>query len=363
MEQTTTKKKRPLKLMITGLLVFAALASGYYYWQKSLEYETTDNAQIDGDIAPIRAGISAYVELIGFKDNQRVKKDDTLIIFNTNELVAKLRQAEAALQNAKASYTVYGSKAMASAENADASAQTADASKQDIAYSALNVQRAGQDLDRINELLKIKAATQEQYETANSRWLLAKTEYQKAIIQQQASAKTSHGLQTSAKAELGQISVAQATIKQREAELALAREQLSHAYIIAPFDGIVSKRNVQEGQYVSAGQSLCSIISNTHLWISANVKETQLDKIKIGQPAEIKVDAFPGVKIIGRVESFNGATGTKFSLIPADNATGNFIKITQRFPLRISIDNFFMDKNIPTVLYPGLSAFVKIKTN
>ena len=155
--------------------------------------------------------------------------------------------------------------------------------------------------------------------------------------------------------------MAKAEIKQREAELILAKKQLSYATVIAPCNGIVSKRAIQQGQYVSSGQSLCVVIDNEHCWVSANFKETQLEKIKIGSEVEIELDAYPDLKLTGKVESYSGATGAKFSLLPADNATGNFIKITQRFPIRISIDNFPKDK--ATELFPGLSVFVKVKVH
>ena len=153
--------------------------------------------------------------------------------------------------------------------------------------------------------------------------------------------------------------MAKAQIKQREAELILAQKQLSYATVIAPSSGVVTKRSIQLGQYVTMGQSLCVIIDTENYWVTANFKESQLGKMKIGDEVEIELDAYPDLKLVGKIESYSGATGAKFSLLPPDNSTGNFIKITQRFPLRISLDNF--PKERATDIFPGLSAFVKVK--
>ena len=166
-------------------------------------------------------------------------------------------------------------------------------------------------------------------------------------------------MRAQSKADQNQIELARAQIKQREAELAVANKQLSYATVLAPCNGIVTKRAIQQGQYVSAGQSLCVVVDNDHFWISANFKETQLQNIKLGSEVTIKLDAFPDLELTGKVESYSGATGAKFSLLPPDNATGNFIKIVQRFPSRISIDNFPKDR--ASEIFPGLSAFVKVK--
>lgn len=351
------KKKKWLIITPVALLI---IATGAWFWIQSGRYESTDNAQVDGNIESIRSGITAYLELIRFSDNQWVKQGDTLLVFNTTTLQAKVKQAEAAVENAKASLSVSDVRALASIENANASLQNSRGSEQNILVAKANMDKAQQDYDRTQNLWKIKAATQEQLETAESQLQIAKAHYTQAINQQQSSMATSLGLQNTAKAEHHQISAAQALVKQREAELALALDDLHHAYILAPFDGIVTKRNVQTGQYISTGQTLCAIVDTKHIWITANFKETQLSHIQPGQEATIKIDAYPGMIAKGKVESFAGATGARFSLLPPDNATGNFIKITQRFPIRISLD-FFGPKNKPTVLFPGLSAFVQIK--
>lgn len=354
-------KQKKKKGLIAAIVILVVTGSGAWYWKSSTGYETTDNAQIDGNIESMRSGITAYLETIRFTDNQTVKAGDTLMVFSTIALQAKVKQAEAVLENAKANLSVSDIKALASREDANASFQNSKGSEQTIVIAKANAERAQQEFDRITELLKLKGATQEQYEAAQNKLQVAQADYTQAISKQQSVAATSLGLQSTANAAHHQITASQALVKQREAELALALDDLHHAYIIAPFDGIVTRRAVQTGQYISTGQTLCAVIDTKHIWITANFKETQLNSIKPGQEVEIKIDAMPGVTAKGKIESFAGATGARFSLLPPDNSTGNFIKITQRFPVRISMD-FFSPQNIPTGLYPGLSAFVKVKT-
>lgn len=363
MEQQPNKKKRRTVWLIAGILAAVLTSTGIYYWINNSAWETTDNAQLDGNIEPVRSSISAYVDTICFKDNQHVKKGDTLLLLNKDALLAKVQQAAAALDNATAAVLASGNKASASFENANAALQTSQYNQQNIVSAKANLDKAQQDLARATDLLKIRAATQEQYETIQTKWQIARADYARETGKQQSSVSTSLGLKATVRSDKDQISTAKALVKQRQAELLLAQLELQHACITAPSDGIVARRTVEEGQYVLAGQTLCAVIDTSHLWVSANFKETQLSKIKPGQEVAISVDAWPGLSLKGHVESFGGATGAKFSLLPPDNSTGNFIKITQRFPLRISIDNFFMSGNKPTVLFAGLSAFVKVKTN
>lgn len=359
MEQET-KKKKPKKLIVIGLIAAVVIVAGVIFFISGSGYETSDNAQLDGDIVPIRSGVTAYISNIRFKDNQTVKKGDTLILFDADELKAKVAQAQAALDNASANLLSVENKASASAENATASEETTASNQQSIIAAKVKLEKAQKDFNRIVELQKIKAATQEQFDNAQSNLQISKSDYDRAVDQQQSSASSALGLKAEAKSQQNQIDLAKAQIKQREAELVLAKKQLSYTAVLAPCNGIVSKRAIQQGQYVSVGQSLCVVIDNEHFWVSANFKETQLEKIKIGNAVEIKLDAYPDLKLTGKVESYSGATGAKFSLLPPDNATGNFIKITQRFPIRISLDNISTEKSAE--IFPGLSAFVKVNT-
>ena len=358
MEQKETKKKKPGKMIIVAAVLLGLLGTGMVYWIKGKSYETTDNAQLDCNIVPIRSVVTAYITSINFKDNQDVKKGQVLIVFDTTELKAKFIQAEAALEIAKAKLLASQHKASASTENARAGNLTADSYEQGIMSAKVNLKNAQSIFDRTGALLKIKAATQEQYETAITNLSFAKADYAKSINVRKSSFSTTIGLKSLAKSDESQISLAEAEIERCKADLILAQQQLNYAIVRAPCNGIVSKRAVEEGQYISTGQNLCALVENENLWATANLKETQLKNIKIGQAVKIKVDAYPSLDLTGKIESFSGATGAKYSLLPPDNATGNFIKITQRIPVKISLNNLSTDN--AQLLFPGMNVFVKI---
>lgn len=359
MEENKGQKNKK-KLVIAGVVIIGLVIFGVSSYISSSGFESTDNAQLDGDLLPVKAGITSYIDEIRFKDNQEVKRGDTLIIFNTVELKAAVSEIKAELENARANVTVSGYLAEASVQNARAGALSLGSGEQSIRAAKATYDRALQDLQRAKELLSIKAITQDRYEQAQTQMEVAKADHLKAKETQQSSLSSSAGLGKKAEAEQKQIAVAQTVIHQKEAELEAAIERLHHAFIIAPFDGIVTKRSVQVGQFITSGQSLCAIINHKNLWVTANFKETQLSKIKPGQQVEVTIDAYHGLKLQGTIDSYGGATGSRFALIPPDNATGNFIKIAQRFPLRIRLKGQGIAEQH---LYPGLSVFVKVKVD
>jgi len=348
------------KIMIVAIALIVILGTGIFYWIESKSVETTDNAQLDCNIVPIRSVVTAYLKSINFRDNELVKKGQVLFVFDTIEIKAKVDEAEAALRIAKAKLLATKTKASASNQNAFAGDLTTESYEQGIISAKANLAKAQSVFDRTSNLLKIKGTTQEQYETAAANLSIAKADYAKTLSIQKSSSLTSLGLKSMVKYDASQIDQAEAQVIQSEAELLLAKKQLEYAIVCAPCNGIVSKRAVEEGQYVSVGQNLCALVNNQDLWVTANVKETQLKSIKIGQEVKIRVDAYPSLDLTGKIESFSGATGAKYSLLPPDNATGNFIKITQRIPVRISISKLMSDQ--AQILFPGMSVFVKIYT-
>jgi membrane fusion protein, multidrug efflux system len=357
MEQEVTKKKSG-KFMIVAAVLIVILGIAIVFYIRSKSYETTDNAQLDCNIVPIRSVVAAYVISIRFTDNEHVKKDQVLIVFDTTEIKARYNQAEAALVIANSKLLSSKNRATASIESASAGDLTAESYGQNIIASKANLEKALSIFNRTSDLLKIKGATREQFETAEANLAVARAEYAKAINIQKSSSTTSMGLKLLAKSDENQINLALAQIEQCRADLLLAQRQLDYAIVRAPCDGIVSKRSVEEGQYISVGQNLCAVVENENMWVTANVKETQLKNIKTGQQVKIKIDAYPDLDLKGKIESFSGATGAKYSLLPPDNSTGNFIKIIQRIPVKISINEFPKDK--AQILFPGMSVFIKI---
>lgn len=353
------EKKNRSKWVIGASVGLLALGYGINAYIAGKAYETTDNAQLDGDLLPVRAGITGYISDIRFRDNQEVKKGDTLIVFETAELKADTSRISAELENARLNVAVSQGMAAASLQNANAAMFESQSDTQGIESAKATYDKAVTDFNRAKQLLAIKAITQTDYEHYSTQVDVTKAAYLKAKAMEQSSASSSVSLKTRALTEEKQVSLAQNVILQKQAALDAAKERLRHAYVIAPFDGIVTKRNVQTGQFINAGQALCAVINHREFWVTANFKETQMSRIKAGQPVSISVDAYEKIQLTGTIDSYGGATGARFALVPPDNATGNFIKIAQRFPVRIKLD----PQTVKEQLYPGLSVFVKVKVN
>ena len=359
MENKKEKKRKGsrMKFIIGGIII--AVVVGIIIFMMGGNTESTDNAQLDANIIPIRSSITGYVKEVLFEDNQEVKKGQLLFTIDDTEYKAKVAQAEAALENAKANLNAVKSNAVASNQNASAAMFSTESTQETINSAKAKLNKAKEDNKRTKNMFAAKAATQSELDNSNAELEVAQAQYDAALKQLKVSQSQSAGVRSQAMGQVSLISLAEALIRQREAELKLALTQLDYATIEAPCDGIVSKRSIEVGQYVSTGQAVCSAIDNSSLWVSANFKETQLEHMRIGQPVEIKVDAYPHIKLSGKLNSFVGATGAKFSLLPPDNATGNFVKIVQRVPVKITIDH--LTKEEMKILFPGLSAYVSVK--
>lgn len=370
MEKQAEKKSKRAPLLIVLCLLALTLSVGVYFWNQSMHYETTDDAQIKGNIYSIRTGITAYLDTICFKDNQRVEKGDTLFVFRTESLKAQVEIAKAALANAKSGLSVSDLNALASEQEVSVAQQNKLSTQSQIDIAQAKLTKATENFDRDKQLIDINGITQQQYETDKSLLAQAEATLQQTIHQSASATRKTESIRSQSKVAHQQISSAAALVMKCESELTIANERLHRAYIIAPCSGTVTKRSVEAGQYVLEGQSLCMVIDESNLWVTANFKETQLSNIKPGQKVQLSVDAYPDLVLNGLVDSYSGATSSSFALIPADNATGNYIKVTQRFPLRISITDYAENSNQADHhrsnninLFPGLSVFVKIRTN
>ena len=354
-------KGKKIRMIIIPIVVILVIVFGINTWIEHSRYETTDNAQFDADVIPVRSSVSGYVKTVDFKENQLVKKGSLLVTIDDVELKAKMLAAQAALENAKANLSAIKNNSNAADMNADAAALTSDALKQNIDAASAKLKKVEEDFKRVESMLKDNAATKMQFDAVKAELDVAKAQYEFSVSQYKSSTAQSGGSHSQAEAQKSQIALAEALVKQREAELVLAQTQLDNATIEAPFDGIISKKAVEPGQYIQTGQPTCSAISSENLWVTANFKETQLRYIRTGQEVEIKIDAYPDLEITGKVESIGGATGARFSLLPPDNSTGNFVKVTQRVPVRIVVNKAECKNG--EVLVPGLSVFVKVKVN
>ena len=354
MEETSQEKKSSKKILMPIIGVVILLAAAYFAYTKiayARHNEDTENSQIEANIVPIAPRISGYVDAVFVKENQRVKKGDTILKLDDRDLKIRLQQAIINAKSAGANVSVVRSNvssADASANAVSTSILTAQAgietAKANVEAAKVRVWNATENFKRYEQLFKQTSATQAQYDGA--------------LAEKQSAEKQVSDSRTQASGIGTQVSLAEVGMQQRQTEIEFAELQLSYAYLIAPCDGFVSKKNVQVGQLVNPGQTLMSIVDDAQLWITANFKETQIEKMKEGQDVEVTVDAYDGKKFKGKIESIQAATGSKFSLLPADNATGNFVKVVQRIPVRIALLD---DKNDKFELRAGMNVTVAVK--
>lgn len=348
MEETVKKKKSPAKKIMPIILILVLVGGAvfgikeYIYYQ---HYDTTDDAQVDGDISPVVARVGGYVKEIRFKDNQFVHQGDTLVVLDDRDYKIKLEQAKAALSAAEAQIGVSRSHVGSTQANVPPAQANVEA-------AGAKLWKINQDYARYENLLEGHAITQSQFDAI-------KAEKEAAEAELAAAKKQVAATQSQVSASKQQVAATRSGIASYEAAIDFAKLQLSYTVITAPVSGIVSKRNIQIGQLVQSGQNMFAVVDNNRIYVTANFKETQLAEMKPGQPVEIDVDAYPKQPFSGTVESFSGATGAKFSLLPPDNATGNFVKVVQRMPVRISFDS--LSEQWQKKLRPGLSVFVKVK--
>jgi membrane fusion protein (multidrug efflux system) len=332
-------KRSKVFLIILIALVVAGTWFGITKWHHAQLHSETDDAQVEANISPIIPRISGYVKEVHVTDNQLVKKGDTLLVLDNRDILIKLEQAEAAMATAQSNLLAAKASSAAARSNIGTSEDAALAIDGQIEKAKVAVWQSTQEFNRYANLINDHSVTQQQYEDK----LAAKesAEKQLQILQQQrkqANSQTS-AVSTQSLATASQISIANATIRQRQVDVDDAKLNLSYAVITSPADGLVSKVNIQVGQYLTAGQSTFSIVLGHDLWIVANFKETQYSKIRVGQKVIIEVDAIPHHDFDGRVASFSPATGARFALLPPDNASGNFVKVVQRLPVKIEFSN------------------------
>ncbi|MFB6342609.1 HlyD family secretion protein [Saccharicrinis sp. FJH62] len=339
------KKSRKSRIIVFALLgIGAVIAAAVYY--RSLRFETTDDAQIDTDITSLTSHVPGYIAQVRFDDNAYVHKGDTLIILDDRELALKEAQAEVSLENAIALLNT-------TRENTRSVRQSGQTSTIKIDELRILMENTTKDFERYKKLYEEGTVTPQQFDKI-------RTEKETLGKRIEAAQQTAKEVDSRISAADQQISVSETVVEQRRIELKYAKLNHSYAFITAPFDGIVSKKNAVEGQLIQAGQALCSIISNDNIWVTANFKETKIKDIKEGMKVDVSVDAYPDEIIEGRVASFSSATGSKFSLIPPDNASGNYVKVVQRIPVHIDLD-----KNNPLFKHikPGMNVFVKVILN
>jgi membrane fusion protein, multidrug efflux system len=315
-------------------------------WVGSRVRQTTDDANLRGDITPLSAKVEGYVRSVAVTDFQQVKAGDLLIQIDDEDYQARVAQAEADLLGAEAAIENLKSRKVLQHAQIDEAEST-------IAATQADVERTKQESARQRALLSTTFGTPQRVEqaVADERRFEATLSRNRAELEGQR--REMAVLDT-------QESQLRAEAKAKRAALDLAKINLGYTRIVAPIDGMVGERGIREGQYVHAGTQIISVVPLQNVWVVANYKETQLTRVAIGQKAEITVDTFPGTVITGHVDGISPASGSQFSLLPPDNATGNFTKVVQRIPVKIVLDP---GGPLAGRLRPGMSAVATIVTD
>ncbi len=354
-----TKKKfnpTPYILGVVAIILLIFIVKKVSY---AMHNEDTDNSQIQCNINPIVPKVAGFVEQIRIEDNIFVHKGDTLIRIDDRDLRLKVKQAEVALANAEANVDLARSSESTTNANVNVANKDINPAQSAIDAAQIRLWQAQQDFDRFKRLLELGSATQQQFDNAKAAKDLCEKQLeqaQRSVATYQARlAASSSNVDVSAK----NLKVAQIQVEQRQQELDMAKLNLSYATIVAPCDGYVSKKNVQPGQLVAVGQNLFALVDESEIWVMANFKETQIEKMKVGQKVKIEVDAYPDKEFEGSIQSLSAATGSMFALLPPDNATGNFVKVVQRVPVKIVIDKN-QNKDFPLRAGMNVKATVKV---
>lgn len=324
------------KAIIRTIVIIAIIAVGiiwvcsHFFHLGNVEW--TDNAQVRRNIVPINSRVQGYIERICFNDFEEVHKGDTLVVIENSEHLLRVAQANAAYQRSLVENTAMGT-TISTTEN--------NLSVNDAAIDELKVRlvQAEKDYNRYEQLLEQKAVTRQQYEDVKTNYDALKAKYD-MLVRQKNSTRLVKIEQTQ------RLEQRQADVEAAKAALDMAQLNLSYTVVTAPCDGIASKKNIQIGQLIQPGQNLLSLVESDNVWVVANYKETQMKNIKDGMKVKIKVDAVPDITYSGVVTSISYATGAQYSAIPVDNATGNFVKVKQRVPVRIDFSDDNSSENL-----------------
>lgn len=325
--------KRKVIFIIAFILAVVGAIVGYYLYQKSKNYVSTDNAYIKEDFTIIAPRVSGTILNVYVKENDFVKKGTLIAEIEPKDYEVKVAQAEMALIMAK--------------NNRDSLYQKIKEADAGLEAKSAELEKSKLDYERAKRLYEKQLIPKEQYERAETNYKVSQARYDAAVKERE-----------QIKASLGvRIGGEEALVKHNEAILKEAKQYLSYTKIYAPQDGYIAKKTVEIGNVVSAGQPLMALVPLREPYVEANFKETEVGKIKVGDRVKIKVDIYPDEEFEGTVDSISTGTGVVFSLIPPENATGNWIKVVQRVPVKIKFNSIPADKKLRL----GLSCEVKVK--
>ncbi len=353
MEKVENLRSHRKKLFgVVGFLVVAAVVTVLVYWDYKATHISTDDAFIEGRIHSIASKVPGTVAGVNVKDNQYVRKGDVLVELDRIDYDVRVTEASTSLETERMKLFEQESKASAAQKQmAEIEAQM-KAAKASLAAEEANLQQAKTDLARYEGLYKRDAVSKERYERVTTGFKVNEAQLEAArarVKQAEAALATQAAVLRQAQSA---VSTQKAQIRNKEATLAQADLSRSYTKIVAPADGYVTKKSVEAGNQVSAGMPLMAVVPLDDIWVVANYKETQLKKVKRGQKVTIKADMHSDKQFRGTVDSIMAGTGTVFSLFPPENATGNYVKVVQRIPVKIALD---AESNRDHILRVGMS--------
>ncbi|HEX4125406.1 MAG TPA: HlyD family secretion protein [Tepidisphaeraceae bacterium] len=340
-------RKKLKVLAAVAIFVVLAAVAGTVYWSYASQFETTDDAAIEGHVIPISPQVPARVSAVFVLDNQLVKKGDPLVELDPTDYDVAVAQAKGTAESLE------GKLQEVTSQVAQAKAQQ-DETAAELAVAQANAARAQSDFERFTKLSagNSGAVSQQQLDSARNDQLATAAEVKEALAKQKSA-------ETQVASAIAAVAAAKGDLDKANADVARAEVNLDYCKIVAPTDGRVTRKSVEVGAYVETGQSLLAIVP-TDVWVVANFKETQLDRLHRGEPVQITVDAYPGHAFTGKIDSVQAGTGSRFSMLPAENATGNFVKVVQRVPVKITFDSGQTD-NPNMVLAPGMSVEPQVR--
>ncbi|MFT4033077.1 MAG: HlyD family secretion protein [Siphonobacter sp.] len=345
-----TPEKSSLSKFLPRIILIIVLIAGAWFgftaYQHAQTHEETDNAQIESYMVPVLPRISGYVKSVHVKDFDKVEKGQLLAEIDTDEATLQLQEMEATLRQMQTDVE----NAKASIRNAEL---TVKAQETNLKATATRRDKAKTDSDRDARLLADKAITRKQADDSQNAYTVLVEQYNGGIADIQASRSRIDVLRST-------LHKAEAALDVQKSKIDQQKLKLTYAKVYATSSGRIGRKSVETGQYIQAGQTLMTIVQDSTMWVVANYKETQVENLHLGDEAIVTVDAFPDHPFKGKIVSFSEATGAKFSLLPPDNASGNFVKVTQKIPVKIEFEDLGTYKGL---LRSGMNVEVSVKIN
>lgn len=352
MSENRSERKKPLIIGIAILFLLGGIGGGGWWWYQSSKYVSTDDSRIDGTFVSVSAKIPGKITEVLVKEGDQIRSGQIIARIDARDTLAQRTQAESLLAAAKAKYdeVIAGARPQEIGQNRAIVKQSQAA----IDQAQANMENAEKNYARMNQLFQDRAVSAAQKDDARTAYVVAQ-KIRNAMQEASNGANEKLDLVVAGSRE-EEIRAAAAQVSQAEAALEGMTLTNEDTRIISPIDGIVALKNVNPGEVITAGQPLFSIINDKDIWLTARIEETKIGKIKLGQTVDYTIDGYPGHTFSGTIFEIGGATNSTFALIPTENAAGNFTKVTQRIPIRITLP----EKTEDMVFRPGMQAIIDI---